>query len=253
MGKNGRIGCWIFCVLHPVHGVGRGMLLGILRTASADAIQVSAEANSTGTWPISVPACSSLCPLPHRVQQQPSAWVRSLGTSHTPCFDEPTECSSWHVKSTLLCIYHAKVMYSYHMRLTTVLQKQFELKWFIFFAFPINLKQPLFSGGEATIQIPIILIAYSLSSWPPVSTKVKEKGDENSLMGFVRFMKTCGTCRPSASLSVRAAPVEEGRAADLTESGFLLPHLQQAAHGIPSLHKGNFCDTLLLVQFSRVD
>lgn len=139
------------------------------------------------------------------------------------------------------------------MRLTTVLQKQFELKWFIFFAFPINLKQPLFSGGEATIQIPIILITYSLSSWPPVSTKVKEKGDENSLMGFVRFMKTCGTCRPSASLSVRAAPVEEGRAADLTESGFLLPHLQQAAHGIPSLHKGNFCDTLLLVQFSRVD
>lgn len=53
-------------------------------------------------------------------------------------------------------------MYSYHVRLTTVLQKQFELKWVIFFAFPINLKQPLFSGGKATIQILFTLIAHLL-------------------------------------------------------------------------------------------
>lgn len=43
-----------------------------------------------------------------------------------------------------------------------MLQKQSELKWVIFFAFPINLKQPLFSGGKATIQILFILIAHLL-------------------------------------------------------------------------------------------
>lgn len=62
------------------------------------------------------------------------------------------------------------------MELTAALQKQFELKWVIFFAFPINLKKPRFSGGEATIQIPFTLITYSLGSWPPLSTKVEEKG-----------------------------------------------------------------------------
>jgi len=69
-----------------------------------------------------------------------------------------------------------KVVYSYHVELTTALQKQFELKWVIFFAFPINLKKSLFSGGEATIQIPFILITSSLSSWPPLSTTIEEKG-----------------------------------------------------------------------------
>lgn len=78
-------------------------------------------------------------------------------------------------------------MYSYHMELTAALQKQFELKWVIFFAFPINLKKPLFSGGEATIQIPFILIMHSLASWPPLSTKEAEKGEKTKQpwMGLV--------------------------------------------------------------------
>lgn len=73
-----------------------------------------------------------------------------------------------------------KVMYSYHMELTVALQKQFQLKWVIFFAFPINLKKPLFSGGEATIQFLFILITYSLSYWPLLSTKVQEKGGKET-------------------------------------------------------------------------
>lgn len=76
-------------------------------------------------------------------------------------------------------------MYSHLMELTAALQKQFELKWVIFFAFPINLKKSLFSGCEATIQIPFIVITYLLSSWPPLSTKVEEKGEEKNWMGLV--------------------------------------------------------------------
>lgn len=146
-------------------------------TALAEMFWVSAGATGTRICPRDSGRIQGLYPPACAAQRGAGMFF-----AHLECFSpwwtafSPSDT----LKASVLYIYHTKVMYSYHMELTVALQKQFELKWVIFFAFPINLKKPLFSGGEATIQIPFILITYSLGSWPPLSMKVEEKGGKKT-------------------------------------------------------------------------
>lgn len=106
------------------------------------------------------------------------------------------------------------------------LQKQFELKWVIFFAFPINLKKSLFLRGEATIQIPFKLITYSLGSWPPLSMKVEEKGEKKNLDGFGLIYENMQKFEHfSRSYLYRLNQLCLGEGCNLAASGFLLAHL----------------------------